>query len=498
MKSNLGSVAAILLAAGCMYFVEMNSAVTSNPETNSSPLGYSITGLPVQTPRSLSNPAVSKATMAQMLKELEPQAQTFSISSTDSSFLQGRMGTSLVLPDSLFETPSGKIPAGPIQLTLLECYNLSAILAKELSTTSGDQLLETAGMIHISATCNGEKLVIRSGKNYTVKFPRKEKNDYTLFVGERTAGGIMDWRLNKKDGTPVELASSKNSLATSTAFRAKNGRFIEITHSYMLGAVGKITKEDHFTWNLKTGESLNEYYLANANPPLEMVNDFFEKNLSCEITFKVNRDGEIIQTYISQSSYTPWDSQLNDFVKQLPALNISELMPTYTDAHACKLKFGKGFLAPTQTFLTQFREANNWKNGEDLGEVSRHDLFYYAFNTSTLGWINCDRFQSYEPDQLVTVSVVTPFPDSCNFSLVFDDLSMVIKAQRTVNGICFMGVPKGERVTLVGLQCNNGKAGLDMQSFTIGNRGSTVETKLFKPFSAKELDYALSEKRLAI
>ena len=84
----------------------------------------------------------------------------------------------------------------------------------------------------------------------------------------------------------------------------------------MLGAVGKITKEDHFTWNLKTGESLNEYYLANANPPLEMVNDFFEKNLSCEITFKVNRDGEIIQTYISQSSYTPWDSQLNDFVKQ--------------------------------------------------------------------------------------------------------------------------------------------------------------------------------------
>jgi hypothetical protein len=495
MKTNLGSVAAIFLAAGCMYFVEMNSAVKGNKKSTettkwnspNSPMGLAV-----------SKQSQTKRTLTDVIRSMEPTAQKFTVFSGDTTFLQGREGTFLVLPPHLFETPSGKTPDGPVEISLIECYSVPTIISKELSTTSGDKLLETAGMIHITATYNGEKLVIRDGKNYQIQFPQRQKKDFTLFVGERQPSGVMDWKLNAADGTPVALPSAKYTTNIPNNFQEKVGDFVEITHSYMLGSVGKITKEDHFMWNLANGQSLNEYYLSNANPPLEMVKEFCDDNLSCEITFKVNKDGEVIQTYVSKRTNTRWDEWLNTFVKNLPSINIDELMPVYTDDHACKLQFGEGRKIQTQNFTTQFRSQNNWEEGATLDEVNKNQLLYYTYNTSTLGWINCDRFAEYNPEQLVDVSVQTLYPDSCNFNLIFDDLYSVLKAQRFGNTFTFTGVPQGERVTVVGIQCINGQASMFTETFTVPRPGATISATDFQPFTLKELDYTFSAKRLEI
>jgi len=44
-----------------------------------------------------------------------------------------------------------------------------------LSTTSNGKLLETGGMLYISATTNGEKCDLKKGKNIEIAFPKKKQ-----------------------------------------------------------------------------------------------------------------------------------------------------------------------------------------------------------------------------------------------------------------------------------------------------------------------------------
>ena len=355
MNPKMGLIAGLIVAGTTVYFTELNESVQKERAEKSA--------VSVPAPlAALEQKIAGQKTVDSLLNTLGDRKQTFYLDGVKGKQIAGKNGTVCLFPDSAFIRPDGTFATGDIKIELLECYDLKNILAAQLSTTSKNDLIETAGMINVVATENGKALRIAPGKNYTLQFPRQEQNDFVLFTGERSPQGIMDWTLIEDSKVPVELQSSKSNIITELDKNPfKNSDFIEIRHSYMRKHLGIITLDDHFRWKLQNGQNFSEYYLSNFNPSLEMVQDFHSNNLSCEITFNVNADGEVIQSYISKTSYTDWDQSLLQFVQSLPPLQVDLVMPTYVYDHDIKLEFARGMKTVTQGFVDGYRKMNNWE-----------------------------------------------------------------------------------------------------------------------------------------
>lgn len=482
MNPKMGLIAGLIVASTTVYLTEINDSVQKESAKKSTVV------IPTQLVI-LEQKLSGQKSVDSLLATLGDRKQTFFLDGVKSKQIEGKNGTVCLFPDSAFIRPDGTFATGNIKIELLECYDLKNILAAQLSTTSKNDLIETAGMINVVATENGKALRIAPGKNYTLQFPRQEKNDFVLFTGERSPQGIMDWTLIEDSSKPVELRSSQtNVIAELDKTPFKNSDFIEIRHSYMRKHLGKITLDDHFRWKLQNGQNFSEYYLSNFNPSLEMVQDFHSNNLSCEITFKVNADGEVIQSYISKTSYTDWDQSLLQFVQSLPALRVDLVMPTYVYDHDIKLEFARGMKSVTQSFVDGYRKMNNYKNEGQLANVNSTDLNYYIFNVSELGWINCDRFTNEET--LVDFKVKTSDVDSCKMSLIFDDMNSIVAGIPDGEYVVFNDVPNNKKVRIFALKCINGAATLCNQPAVI-NEKKPVAISNFQPFTLKQLDETL-------
>ncbi|MEZ4888124.1 MAG: OmpA family protein [Chitinophagales bacterium] len=132
--------------------------------------------------------------------------QYFTISTHQEQHIEGRKGTKLTIPSHAFELEDGsEIPTtAKVEIELQEALSLEDMLLNNLSTMSGDKILETGGMISIEASYQGQKLQLKEGKNIEVAVPKNDiavekQNDMELFYGVSQENNAMDWKpTNKK------------------------------------------------------------------------------------------------------------------------------------------------------------------------------------------------------------------------------------------------------------------------------------------------------------
>lgn len=78
------------------------------------------------------------------------------------------------------------------------------------------------------------------------------------------------------------------------------------------------------------------------------------------------------------------------------------------------------------------------------GNASSRDIGYYAFSTSRLGWINCDRFTNRRP---LTAMATDVKANDDNFSaLVFQSMKSIFPGRSNGSTISFYNVPEGDPV----------------------------------------------------
>ncbi|MFV0267455.1 MAG: energy transducer TonB, partial [Draconibacterium sp.] len=131
-----------------------------------------------------------------ILKYHQKKLQVFTIPADRDTTLICEEGTSIeIKANSFVSENTGEEIAGNVRITVQEYYDQADIVLAGLSTTSGDKLLETGGMLHVEARAGKEKCVIKSGRDVQVGFPYSEKKeDMTLFYGKQT-GTRIDWQL---------------------------------------------------------------------------------------------------------------------------------------------------------------------------------------------------------------------------------------------------------------------------------------------------------------
>jgi hypothetical protein len=125
----------------------------------------------------------------------------------------------------------------------------------------------------------------------------------------------------------------------------------------------------------------------------------------------------------------------------------------------------------------------NWKqaNRNFIGDITYvenlNELNKYIFNSTKLGWINCDRF--YDVDEKTTLIVNTIDTFDVNFCLVFKSINSVMNVSEKKDTIKFKNVPIGMESTLVAFKKTNNETYYSSKNITI-QENQTIEIKLEK------------------
>jgi hypothetical protein len=395
--------------------------------------------------------------------------------------LKGKNGTVLVFPPNCFVDDEGNTITGRIKIVLDEYYDLTSMLEKNLSTSSGDKLLETAGMVNVKAYANGRNLKLADNTNYQIAFPRngKAEYDFELFYGAWNDEGVIDWWLAEDDVIESEKGTTTSE---ATSLNVGSDCFIQITES-KLRRGNLISNMDFFNWQLDNGQTLNQWFVGNFNPDLGMLDKYCIENLRTGITFHINRNGEFQDYYISQAGDLESDRMIAGFLSTMPALKMEALMPRYTDDHACMLVFSSKEMSVSENVVADFKR--RYSPQKELNGASTAELDYYIFSSTNLGWINCDRFVP-EEGELVDLRVKTNAGKDGIVCMVFDDTNSILKAKLEDGWYLFSGVPGSQDVRIIGVDNASGTTAVAVQE--LNTRNSTIELTGYKNVSLRELD----------
>lgn len=105
-------------------------------------------------------------------------------------------GTLVVVPAKAFVFEDGSIPKKPVDLIVQEAFDPSDFIFHNLTTTSGGRILQTGGMVSVTAQSDGRALRLADGVSLTVSIPDGGSFDpaMELFYAQPTANGGVDWQ----------------------------------------------------------------------------------------------------------------------------------------------------------------------------------------------------------------------------------------------------------------------------------------------------------------
>lgn len=163
----------------------------------------------------------------------------------------------------------GKPYEGVVTLQFQEALKGSDILKSGLSTMSGDQLLETGGMVSVAGyTIEGKALEFNPKVGVYVQVPSKDNNpNMQLYDGQKRADGSIDW-VNPVDlekiPVPVPMAQLNfypkgyethlNSIKWRKSKASRDSLYLSL-------------EEDAFSKEWKSGKQLFEAKCANCHNP---------------------------------------------------------------------------------------------------------------------------------------------------------------------------------------------------------------------------------------
>lgn len=126
--------------------------------------------------------------------------QFFDIINENDTFITGKKGTKISIPENSFIDKNGNAVKGKISFELKEALTLADMVMGNLTTLSNGKILQTGGMIYTNATSNGENIFIASNKALQISVPTNNKNDsMLLFEGEvNPENQSINW-VNPKD-----------------------------------------------------------------------------------------------------------------------------------------------------------------------------------------------------------------------------------------------------------------------------------------------------------
>lgn len=436
--------------------------------------------------------SVKEISLSDIYHQFAKQPQIFSFQANRDTSIICMEGTLIkIKSNSFISAKTGKEISGKVQLAVLEYYKTFDIILSNLSSTSDDRILETGGMIHLSASADGEKCIIKKGSVIEVGFPySNKKNDMALFNGEWTNNKI-DWKLASTNTSNKEVVQSSRG---EVVFVKSDGEQEFINVEEMPEFPGG-------------DPELRRYINQNAKYPFSVLKDKIEGKVL--VRFVVDRFGYINNIRVVKSLDSILDKAAVYLVSKMPvwkparqggrAVSVPYTVPVefvlkeLTDDEIQQARILEENIKdlkydPATGIYTNDKALNEEVEKRFVENNSRNtnalELNHYIFSVSQLRWINCDRFDNYKNPK-TNYSILIDESNKTIVNVIFHRIKAIVPGCIESNRITFKNVPLGEMITIVAVKMVNNKLFLAVKETEVTDK---EETELdFQPVTVKLL-----------
>jgi OmpA family len=397
-----------------------------------------------------------------LYKELSLTPQNFTIKSNKDTLIKGEKGTQLHFPMNAF---AGVAEGTPIDIKLKECYDYASIIAEHLTTKSGDNLLQTGGMIYVQAFANGKELTLQKPMEIQFSSAESKLKGMQLFTGERKMdrNGAMNWtRLNPTmdDGfNPSTEEVSKND---------SNGVYLnyylhETTApmSYILDLTDTDSLFAEFPVYGKVINPKVKYYPRSTSYAGNSMGVY-----ACHYTEFMSKDKLIIHRGAFNDVYKFYKvNTYEDLQKQDSSLWNKVYKEKTAKIQAARIQAIK----------------DNWKRAK-IDVITTN-----AFFSAGLGWINCDRYAQYPENQLVSLNITEKASSICDATLILKKDKVLIEGVAPQGQkITFARIVKNANAIIVAMKIENGQSYLAMHDFITSSAPIDLKFEALSPEEIKE------------
>lgn len=408
----------------------------------------------------------------EMLSNMKPEVQVLKIKDAAAGgTVTGEKGFEVEFPPMAFVDADGYPVLGEVDVTLTEYNDFADFAAEGLTTQTTDgQIIETGGMINISASSGGRALQLAQGREITIRVPDlNDRNGFRTFYGVR--GDNWQWSTDPQQATD----NADKEVPTDFTFRMMPVRFAKGGRPAEMGI-----------W--KNAQPLHEY----VNSRLQVKPAVREKLLKAGIPFrysiKINAMGQITEVTPmnrqkgQKTLISPMDAQIETILKEAPALDVSELPTEVTKTYeimfmtvGARNGVPLAIRPPAPEMPATNENVNRDPNAANVGN--------FAMTASTMGMINCDRFTGNRSTDTLHYSFERA--DAMVYIMIKDMRSM-IQPSGSAGEYRMTGIPAGRQLRSVAVVYDDeGGVNIKVADHESGNK--KVEFTQTMPFSAENL-----------
>lgn len=145
------------------------------------------------------------ASLSKAYEDVAPKSKIVTLNAAAGGSFYGNSGTRYHFPANAFQTASGTLVAGNINIEVLECLTESDMIFSKMLTMSNGKPLISAGEFNVKASQYGVAVYIRPGMSYQVSLPTNKgaaTAGMSYFSGTPSTtftGSIVNWNLSIVD-----------------------------------------------------------------------------------------------------------------------------------------------------------------------------------------------------------------------------------------------------------------------------------------------------------
>jgi hypothetical protein len=460
-----------------------------------------------------------------LLSQLENESQVFNFRAGSDTIFIADKGTIFQISAEAFDVPNGTL----VNFRVRESLTMSDFLRDNLTTTSKNQILVSGGMLHLAADAGGKNVNLRKDAALVVRIPTQTASpEMEYFTGARNPhdkkmawtsapmsnisplmnGGLSaprdysymleatlkEFEREAKCNCPLaekytyffdsvktlpskDLAELKTLTRVTPSVVKPKLRFFERVRRFFGGSVEEYTPVATIK-RVKDIQYEERYRIAKNVPSgcVEMAKFAVEHKMDKATWAEIHKQYK--KSWYKGGPFQMWEYE--PWIERAAVYNYEGLVArTKMEINFLKkihVKRMANYERAVAARKLAFEKAVSSRIVS--GTASAGDMAAYVFETKSLGYINCDRFSAYQPEQLVAMSVNLEPQKNVDVKLVFKNQKSVLSATLVNGKLGFSGIPRNEEAMIVAFKTENGQPYMAMQDVTITD---TPQTLAFQP-----------------
>lgn len=411
------------------------------------------------------------------LKAISSLTERFELNAAQNNTILTKNGTILIISPNSFIDNHGNITSS-VTFEIKENFEMSDFILSNLQTIHNDKILESTGMLYISATDkSGNKLSLNENKKIRIQIPQNQLDENSkIFLGKREEDGTMNWKNIEEP--------SKSLIPYPISFLAKNAPWLcvesDIVNVYEKKFKNNLKFENtlvatkEFTERVVCDDKTLEIYLNNLNKNLYEIDEMVVRHL-------VKDSADYLNSWI---------------IKEVPNPNGGPRTKAQRDAHKWLVNNAKESFHNRINMFKEFAKQKLTKVDTtkiiDTTKIKDINQAFISYDTSNLGWINVDVFfddPKSEPIKLIAktnqeVQIINLILKGRNVILTgFEKGESQYYFTKDEEG--YNRLPKGEKAVIIAIGYETGNLTFGKKEIILGK--NKIETIDMQKVSASEL-----------